>query len=202
MAEVKGRRVKTVKRIPTPGAQPRLRGIKLDDINLFTPSPHSIFDDMQVTIVGVPAQPIPPSPLGAEVREKPINKRDQPFLKSTFDLYRGACECGVVYVNNCAHFLTDAMVRAGLPKPFPGASAKCAKGRLIRAKETLEWFKTFNTAFKVNHAGLTSGYWFVYQEDASGQGHVCVHLEASASFSYRGTGDFSAVWPVNWHFYF
>jgi hypothetical protein len=192
---------KTVRR-GSGGAQPRLRGLTLDDASLYIPSPLSIFDDIQATVTGVPIQPAPPSPLGGEVRESPIRPLDQPFLKSTFDLYRGACECGVAYANNCAHFLTDAMVRSGLPRPFPNAYAKCAKGRLIRAKEALEWFKTFHTAFKVNHTGIASGYWFVYQEDASGQGHVCVHLEAAGSFQYRGTGDFSSVWPVNWHYYY
>jgi hypothetical protein len=200
MAE--NRRVNPVRRATARGAQPHLRGIKFDDSDLFTPSPRNVFDDVQVTITGVPPQPIPPSPLGAEIREKPLNIRDQAFLKSTFELYRGRCECGEAYVNNCAHYLTDAMVRAGLPKPFPNAYEKCPKGRLKRAKETLEWFKTFKTGFKENHQGLAlTGYWFVYQEDASGQGHVCVHLEASGSFTVRGTGDYSG-WPVTWHYYY
>jgi hypothetical protein len=145
--------------------------------------------------------PLMRDPLGGEVRKVQLVAEAQPFLKATFDLYRGECECKTAYVNNCAHFLTDAMVRATLPKPFPSSAEKCPKGRLIRAKETLDWFKSFSGGVHVGHDDLTSGYWFVYQEN-SGQGHVCVHLESSDGFSFRGTGDFSTVWPVNWHFFY
>jgi hypothetical protein len=124
----------------------------------------------------------------------------QSFLPNSASLYRGYCECGTTYDNNCAHFLTDAMVRAGLPKPFPTGVAKCPSGRMIRAKETLAWFRTFSSGFNNNHGNLSSGYWFVYQE-SNGQGHVCIHQETSNSWYWWGTGDYPN-WPVQWHYYY
>ncbi len=122
------------------------------------------------------------------------------FLQNSFNLYRGRCECGASYDNNCAHFLTDAMVRAGLPRAFPANYAKCSKGRLIRAKECLAWFRGFSTGFNDNHNNLGSGYWFVYQE-YQGQGHVCIHLEAPDKYWWRGTTDLPN-WPVQWHYFY
>ena len=124
-----------------------------------------------------------------------------PFLRKAFELYRGRCECGAHYENNCAHFLTDAMVRAGLPKPFSTSDEKCSAGRLIRAKECLEWFRTFSTGFSTGHQLLKTGYWLVYQENSGGQGHVCLHLEMEGNFVWRGTTDLSG-WGVNWHYFY
>lgn len=138
--------------------------------------------------------------LGGVRPKDPSARLTATFLQESFSLYRGRCECGAAYDNNCAHFLTDAMIRAGLPQQFPGAYAKCAQGRLIRAKECLAWFKSFSTGFAQNHSGISSGYWFVYQE-SGGQGHVCIHHESSSQYEWRGTTDLPS-WPVQWHYFY
>lgn len=127
-------------------------------------------------------------------------KAQQPFLIRTFNNFTMSCECGTTYNNNCAHFLTNAMVKAGLPKPFPGNYAKCPKGRLIRAKECLDWFRSFSTGSATHHEAITSGVWFVYQE-SQGQGHVLVHEEFPNSYNWRGTTNLPS-WPVQWHYYY
>lgn len=135
--------------------------------------------------------------LGLKVPDRAIRGD---FLSRAYALYRGRCECGIQYENNCAHYLTDAMVRAGLPVQFAAGNAKCPQGRLLRAKETLAWFRSFSTGFAQSHSSLNSGYWFVYQE-VGGQGHVCIHHEESDKYSWAGTGDFDS-WPVQWHFFY
>lgn len=144
---------------------------------------------------------VPPESLGGARIKGDIDLLQNQFLPMSYQLYRGKCECGVAYQNNCAHFLSDAMIRAGLPSSFPNAAAKCSAGRLIRAKELLDWFQAISTDFKQTHNGVTKGYWFIYQEDPSHQGHVCIHLESTAQYSYKGTGDFPS-WPVQWHYYY
>jgi hypothetical protein len=126
-----------------------------------------------------------------------------PFLQRVFLAYpappsKGSCVCGVNYGNNCAHHLTNYMALAGAV--FPAGVAKCPAGRMIRAKETLLWFRQFATGFQPNHNSITGGIWFVYQE-FGGQGHVCLHWETPTSWSYRGTGDYPA-WPTQWHYFY
>jgi len=142
----------------------------------------------------------PPAALGGTALKDASLATRGDFLSRAYSLYRGRCECGTQYDNNCAHYLTDAMVRAGLPTPFPAGYAKCPQGRLIRAKEALAWFRSFSTGFTQDHASLNSGYWFVYQE-SGGQGHVCIHGESSDKYWWVGTGDYSN-WPVTWHFFY
>jgi hypothetical protein len=122
-------------------------------------------------------------------------------LRSVFDAYENRCACGTSYPGtNCAHYLSNAFLKAGYTLPD---GEKCPKGRLIRAKEMLAWFRSLGGEFSSSHP-RQEGYVAVYQE-SSGQGHVCVHREFKKgnawSFDWRGTGDYSD-WEVNWHFRF
>ena len=177
------------------------KGLKLIAISKAPPLP-SMSADISPRIVDPPiAIPISESAVGlGVVFKRQLLKRVSGFLQQSFELYRGRCECGAHYDNNCAHFLTDAMCRAGLPRPFASADEKCSAGRLIRAKECLAWVRSFSTGFSSTHQTLKSGYWFVYQENA-GQGHVCLHLERQDDYIWRGTTDLSN-WPVNWHYFY
>ena len=123
-----------------------------------------------------------------------------PLLIGAFNQYYNGCTCGTSYDNNCAHYLSNAFKRQHWPVNFPAGAAKCPHGRMIRAKEFLNWFRsTFNPRFAQNHNGITAGYWLVYQE-SGGQGHVNIHKHQNG-FAFRGTTDLPA-WPVQWHFFY
>lgn len=119
-------------------------------------------------------------------------------IQGAYESYRNECECGKRYDNNCAHYLSNAFIKAGFSMPD---GEKCGKGRLIRAKEMLTWFQSMKKDFHEGHP-QKAGYYAVYQEEG-GQGHVCIHREYSSGgrwgFDVKGTGDFSA-WGVNWHY--
>jgi hypothetical protein len=155
-------------------------------------SPANQHDLLQTTVVDRPSTISIPS----RTRRKVPVRADAPLMERAWNLYSDSCACGTVYANNCAHFLTNAFALAGAS--FPANSAKCPKGRMIRAKEALEWFRSLATGFKPDHQAISGGYWFVYQE-ISGQGHVCMHLESPEEYSWVGTGDYDD-WPVQWHY--
>lgn len=51
-----------------------------------------------------------------------------PSLRAAFDAYTGECAGGDRYDNNCAHFLSDAFIRAGFTEllpPNPHINARC-----------------------------------------------------------------------------
>ncbi|MGD9108960.1 MAG: hypothetical protein PVI75_07345 [Gammaproteobacteria bacterium] len=129
----------------------------------------------------------------------------RPSLELAFNLFRLSCVCGKKYSNNCAHFLSDALIRAG----FLGLKnnknmTKCSSGRPIRAKELLKYAKNKKTSFCMSHdTQEISGVWFVYNE-YKGQGHVCLHREYHDTYDYQGTGDAETFqnWPVQWHYKF
>lgn len=124
----------------------------------------------------------------------------EPIVIGAFNAYYNGCTCGTSYENNCAHYLSNAFKRQYWPVNFPASAAKCPHGRMIRAKEFLDWFRTsFNPKFAQNCSGITSGYWVVYQESA-GQGHVCIHKH-QGGFDYRGTTNLPS-WPVQWHYFY
>jgi hypothetical protein len=51
-----------------------------------------------------------------------------------------SCVCGQRYPNNCAHFLSNYLINAGISelKNYPGFQV-CASGRPIRAFEVEKW---------------------------------------------------------------
>ncbi|MFJ7890394.1 hypothetical protein ACIQYL_20240 [Lysinibacillus xylanilyticus] len=122
-------------------------------------------------------------------------------LSEAYNLYENKCDCGDRYDNNCAHFLSNALIKAGFSMPSSGE--KCRSGRMIRARELLQWVKSIpNVVMETNHDSINSGYWFVYQErESDHQGHVCLHLESPTEWDWKGTGDYPE-WEVQWHYKF
>jgi hypothetical protein len=159
------------------------------------PAPHGIWDELQTTVVESPADERLRAIVG-EVLKVPLPAIPQ-FMEKAWNAYTDSCVCGTRYADNCSHYLTNAFALAGAT--FPKNTAKCPKGRMIRAKETLAWFRPMAKKFRKDHSAITSGIWFVYQERADGQAHVCLHRESPQRYWYRGTGDFPD-WKVQWHF--
>jgi hypothetical protein len=104
-----------------------------------------------------------------------------------------SCAGGDQYANNCAHFLSDAFIRAGYAKLRTyGARCNTSAHRPIRAREMWEWFQTqANVESYVPTQG--TGWWAIFQLDESAYwgGHVVV-LD-SDSWKFYGTG-----WYGSW----
>ena len=176
----------------------QIADIELDGVDSsFNRAPHNQLDDVQLVVVDPQLQIAPPEE-GTRQGESEAPAANVPFLVRAFNAYVPRCACGTTYANNCAHFLTNAMAIAGAK--FPASVAKCPAGRMIRAKETLDWWKTFATAFRQNCVGITAGVWMVYQE-YQGQGHVCLHWHTPSGYSWRGTTNLPS-WPVQWHYFY
>lgn len=135
-------------------------------------------------------------------------KKDQKKLTAGKSL-EGACKkfeekCvgGGAFVNNCAHYLSNAFIQTGyseLNKSLECVEARCSeentcdlgsylKHRVIRAKNLRCWFAS--KAKKTDDSvAKNSGFWAVYQErPTDGQGHVAV-IDTD-SWKYYGTGWF------------
>jgi hypothetical protein len=115
------------------------------------------------------------------------------------------CKGGMTYENNCAHFLSDALVRAGFVELLSDASLyKCDKAdcgvstqrRPIRAREMWVWFqnkaKVKKEKIRWNDIQKATGWWAVFQLDETKYfgGHVLV-LD-SDSWQYYGTCSYPA----------
>jgi hypothetical protein len=113
--------------------------------------------------------------------------------------WTNACGGGDRYANNCAHFLSNALIGGGYAELL-GYGARCPAGRPLRARELNQWFSTMSSTMP---AGRTStqlqrgtGWWLVFQLEASSYwgGHVA--LLDSDNWVYYGTG-----WYGDWHQY-
>jgi hypothetical protein len=146
------------------------------------------------------AVPTPDGPNPApEVRRIPrlrhLLRRSLPTLSFVPACYMGSCEGGDQYANNCAHYLSDAFIRAGYTELQVSSMARCSTSahRPIRAREMRSWFasKARVTLSVLPQQG--SGTWAVFQLDESAYwgGHVVV-LDAN-TWQYFGTG-----WYGNW----
>jgi len=116
-----------------------------------------------------------------------------PPLSSVGANWRNSCAGGDRFSNNCAHFLSDAFIRAGYTD-LQGFGERCytpAK-RPIRAREMWSWFNT-RAVRRCNTVQRNTGWWAVFQLDESVYwgGHVA--LLDSDSWQYYGTG-----WYANW----
>jgi hypothetical protein len=181
--------------------QADIAGLRLEPVNLNeSPAAQNQLDDMQLIVVD-PTPTLANAALGSG--HSIINPADRPlaataWMERVFNRFTMSCICGTSYANNCAHYLSNAMALEGVT--FPAGLAKCPRGRLIRAKELLGWFRPFATGFRPNCSGITSGYWFVYQE-YNGQGHVCIHYHLPSGYLWRGTTDLPS-WPIQWHYFY
>jgi hypothetical protein len=111
--------------------------------------------------------------------------------------WTNACNGMDVYQNNCAHYLSDAMLRTGftqLNPPSDCINARCntARKRPIRARDMWCWFKSMATTTSTTPTRGT-GMWAVFQLDESEYwgGHVV--LLDSDTWKYYGTG-----WYDHW----
>lgn len=116
-------------------------------------------------------------------------------------LYSGDCQGGDRYKNNCAHFLSDAFIRAGYSELAPPAAcieARCSTSarRPIRARNMWCWFKGMATESRTT-LPRNEGLWAVFQLDESQYwgGHVLI-IDTTNNV-YYGTANYP-----NWDQYF
>ena len=98
--------------------------------------------------------------------------------------YSNSCVCGEKFTNNCAHFLSNWMIKNGDLSPNPSGTYCCKSGRPVRAKEMRNVF--------TNELGLSrsfnppSGNCYIYCEyNSNHQGHV---YYGTKSYCEAGTG--------------
>ena len=134
-------------------------------------------------------------------------------LADAFNRYRGQCDCGEHLENNCAHFLSDALIRAGYNELDGGVGGLyrrrngrivCKAGRPVRARELRDWFAGRATD-TTDREPNDNRYWAVYQHDGYPGGHVVIHHHTTStdstgtSYTSAGTGDFP-TWPSQSHY--
>jgi hypothetical protein len=133
----------------------------------------------------------------------------QGTLEDAYDLYRGTCDCGEVLENNCAHYLSDAFIRAGYAELDGGTGGLfrrhhgkivCKAGRPVRARELREWFEEMATDTRDGEPS-DDGYWAVFQHDPDRYwgGHVAIHKHDGEDYDWVGTGDYPG-WETQEHY--
>jgi hypothetical protein len=154
-------------------------------------------DDMENIAPPPPPPRAPGEPRQASPRDLALLREALTNVKSiagAASLYRGACDGADSYENNCAHFLSDAFLRAGysnLKAPADCISARCETGakRPIRARDMWCWFKQMATKTK-STLPAAEGMWAVFQLDEATYwgGHVLIF--DSDKNLYFGTGHY------------
>ncbi len=127
-------------------------------------------------------------------------------LQSAKDNYSNSCVCGERYDNNCAHFLTNALILGGYSAIDGGKGADmrirngfcvCKSGRPIRAKELRTWFGDNWSKYS---SPKNTGLMLAYQE-SGGQGHVLIkEYKDGKQIAYKGTGDYPN-WSTQEYYY-
>jgi hypothetical protein len=120
-----------------------------------------------------------------------------PSLEAVASYWSDSCAGQDSYANNCAHFLSDAFIRAGYTELNPPAAcinARCetpAK-RPVRARDMWCWFQSKATKTSTQLTKNT-GWWAAFQlnETVYWGGHVA--LFDSNNWKYYGTG-----WYEDW----
>ena len=124
----------------------------------------------------------------------------EPSLRDVAMAYTETCVGGDRESNNCAHFLSDAFIRAGytelLDSDLITQRCKCGAGRVVRAQEMLKWFQSKSKHFHSGRLEPGTGFWATYQEKP-GRRHVTI-LDANTG-KYYGTAD-CKNWPVQWNY--
>ncbi|MBI2422243.1 MAG: hypothetical protein HYV27_05380 [Candidatus Hydrogenedentes bacterium] len=121
-----------------------------------------------------------------------------PPLAQVAAAFTRSCEGGKRESNNCAHFLSDAFIRAGYAELLTSTHIEqrcvCGAGRVVRAQDLLRWFQEKSKRFHAGTPPKSSGIWAVYQEKP-GRRHVLL-LDTDTG-KYYGT-DNCVNWPVQW----
>lgn len=128
-------------------------------------------------------------------------------LQSAWDKYSNSCVCGYAYENNCAHYLSNALILGGFSEIDGGKGANfrivngfcvCRSGRPVRAKELRDWF---GRKWTYHSSPMSNGINLVYQQDSSGQGHVLLKMYKDGKpVGYKGTTDIPS-WPTQQYYY-
>ncbi|RKK73861.1 hypothetical protein BFJ68_g16827 [Fusarium oxysporum] len=123
-----------------------------------------------------------------------------PPISAIASYWYNSCAGGDVQSNNCAHYLSDAFIRAGYtelnpPNPYINARCQTTARRPIRARDMWSWFQS-KARVTSRTVQRNTGWWAVFQLDESVYwgGHVAV-LDSNA-WVYYGTG-----WYPAWNQY-
>jgi hypothetical protein len=134
---------------------------------------------------------------GPIATDPPTTPADPVTLEAVARYWTKECQSGDLYENNCAHFLSDAMVRSGfvdLNPPADCINARCEtlSRRPIRARDMWCWFKSKATK-TASQPTKNTGWWAVFQldEQVYWGGHVV--LLDSDNWRYYGT-----AWYADW----
>ena len=121
-------------------------------------------------------------------------------LSQVCQYYTGACDGGDSYTDNCAHYLSNAFIRAGYTELLTSGiiTARCRSGakRPIRAYDMLKWFQYKKKRFRSGVIPQGNGVWATYQEKP-GWKHVLI--SDTDKWEYCGTGDYPD-WPTQWNY--
>ena len=121
-------------------------------------------------------------------------------IEGAAKLFAGSCAGGDSYGNNCAHYLSDAFIRAGftdLRNANACINARCstAAKRPLRARDMWCWFKSKASesgGAVARHTGIRAV--FQLKESEYWGGHVAI--VDSGTWKYYGTG-----WYGDWDQY-
>lgn len=124
----------------------------------------------------------------------------EPTLEDVAKAYTETCVGGDRESNNCAHFLSDAFIRAGytelLTSELVTERCTCGAGRVVRAQDMLRWFQSRKKTFHEGRVEPNTGFWATYQEKP-GRRHVTI-LDSNTGKFY-GTAD-CKNWPIQWNY--
>jgi hypothetical protein len=116
-------------------------------------------------------------------------------IEGTAKVFSNSCEGRDREENNCAHFLSDAFIRAGfsdLRNAHSCIQARCGTSskRPVRARDMWCWFKT-KASETGGEVARNTGLWAVFQlkENVYWGGHVAII--DSNTWKYYGTGWYS-----------
>ena len=128
-------------------------------------------------------------------------------LQTSWDKYTNSCVCGNAYANNCAHYLSNALILGGFSEIDGGKGADlrirngfcvCRSGRPVRAKEMRDWF---GRKWTHHSTPPTNGICLVYQEgNGKDDRHVLLKkYQDGRKIGHVGTGDYP--WPIQQYYY-
>lgn len=160
--------------------------------------------DLKGVVLNMELQAPPPPPKPRKYDPKPATAKDIQQLLAATALaksiagaaaqYSGSCSGGDKYENNCAHYLSDAFIRAGYTELLPPndcVNARCntTAKRVIRAKDMWCWFKSLATESRTS-LPKKEGFWAVFQLKESEYccGHVVI-IDTDTN-KYYGTGNY------------
>lgn len=119
---------------------------------------------------------------------------DSKSIAGAAALFKKECVGADSYQNNCAHYLSDAFLRAGydeLKSPAPCVNARCGSTakRPVRARDMWCWFQAMATETS-QKLPSGKGFWAVFQLDEAAYwgGHVVI-VDTDANVAY-GTDNF------------